>query len=195
MSVLRSASTDGVLRIVGLTAGVVAAAGLVVRLAVAGAVTVDTGIGRRVRPLGPIDVPIAAPREVVFDVIAAPYLRRTPRALGDELEVLERGSDMVVAAHRTPVGRRLVATTVESVRFSPPATVDFRLLRGPVPRVVERFTLHDVEGATRLEYAGELGTDGWLIGRRWGELVAKKWEATVRGSLERIRDEAQRRAR
>jgi hypothetical protein len=39
---------------------------------VTGACTLDIGIGRRVRPLGPLLVDMAAPREVVFDVIAEP---------------------------------------------------------------------------------------------------------------------------
>jgi Polyketide cyclase / dehydrase and lipid transport len=164
------------------------------RLVVTGRLTVDTGLGRHVRPLGPLSFAIAAPRETVFDVIAAPYLGRTPRAMADEIEVLERGSDMVLAAHRTPVGRGTVATTVETVRFDRPEVVAFRLLRGPVPHVVERFTLHDDAGATRLDYHGELGTDFWWLGRRWGDQVAGKWEATVRQSLDRVRSEAERRA-
>ena len=56
-------------------------------LLVRGALTLDLGIGRRVRPLGPITRTIAAPPETVFDVIAAPYLGRTPRALAGKLEV------------------------------------------------------------------------------------------------------------
>jgi hypothetical protein len=71
---------------------------------VTGACPIDLGIGRRVRPLGPQLVDMAAPREVVFDVIAEPYRGRTPRALADRLRVLERGSDMVLAAHFTPLG-------------------------------------------------------------------------------------------
>jgi hypothetical protein len=164
------------------------------RLVVTGGLTVDTGVGRRTRPLGPLTFAIAAPRETVFDVIAAPYLARTPRAMADEIEVLERGSDMVLAAHRTPVGGRMVATTVETVRFERPETVAFRLLRGPVPHVVETFTLHDDAGSTRLDYEGELGTDLWQLGRWWGDKVAGTWEATVRDSLGRVRDEAERRA-
>jgi hypothetical protein len=58
---------------------------------VTGACPIDLGIGRRVRPLGPQVVEMAVPREVVFDVIAEPYLGRTPRALADRLRVLERG--------------------------------------------------------------------------------------------------------
>jgi hypothetical protein len=50
---------------------------------------------------------------------------------------------MVLAAHFTPLGGRLglVAQTVETVRFTRPERVDFRLVRGPVPHVVEAFVL------------------------------------------------------
>jgi hypothetical protein len=71
---------------------------------VTGACPLDLGIGRRARPLGPQLVEVAAPREAVFDLIAEPYLGRTPRALADKVRVLERGSDMVLAAHVTPLG-------------------------------------------------------------------------------------------
>jgi hypothetical protein len=113
--------TRSIPRLLGYTtvgAGVTAAGyvGLVT-----GACPLDLGIGRRVRPLGPQLVDMAAPREVVFDVIAEPYLGRAPRALADKLRVLDRGGDMVLAAHFTPLGGRLglVAQTVETVRFTP----------------------------------------------------------------------------
>jgi hypothetical protein len=177
-----------------LVLGAAAAVAVAYRLVAQGQLTLDTGVGRRLRPLGPLTVAIAAPREIVFDVIAEPYLGRTPRALGAEIEVIERGTDMVLAAHRTPVGSGLVTTTVETVRFNRPASVDFRLLRGPVPHVVEQFTLHEEDGNTRFEYTGELGTDFWAAGELWGRQVASKWEATVSSSVERIRAEAERRA-
>ncbi len=60
---------------------------------VTGACPLDLGIGRRVRPLGPQLVEVAAPREAVFDLIAEPYLGRAPRALADKVRVLERGSE------------------------------------------------------------------------------------------------------
>ena len=56
-----------------------------------GEVTIDLGIGRRVRPLGPIRLDVAAPPEVVFDVIANPYPAKTPRAMEGKLDVLYRG--------------------------------------------------------------------------------------------------------
>lgn len=162
-------------------------------LVVRGSLTVDLGVGRTVRPLGPFTWHIAAPRELVFEVISAPYLGRTPRALGHKLRVLERGEDMVLAEHYTPVGP-FVTTTLETVRFEPPERVRFRLARGPVPSVVEEFELRKVDGETKLVYRGELGTDLWLLGRLWGSAVACMWEAAVRASLDAIAAEAERRA-
>jgi hypothetical protein len=70
-----------------------------------GSLTLDLGIGRSVRPLGPFAWKIPAPRELVFGVISAPYLQKTPRALEAKFRVLERGEDMVQAEHFTSVGR------------------------------------------------------------------------------------------
>jgi hypothetical protein len=158
---------------------------------VRGAVSLDLGIGRRYRRLGPLVVRIAAPREVVFDVIRAPYAR-TPRALASKLEVLERGRDMVLAAHFTRA-YGLTATTVETVRFEHPERVLFTLVRGPVPHVTEVFELREASDGTELEYTGELGTDLWLPGQLWGRAVARTWEATVASSLAAVKEEAERR--
>lgn len=160
---------------------------------VTGAVPVDLGVGRRVRALGPQVVTIRAPRETVFDLVAAPYAERAPRAMRDKVRVLERGTDLLLAAHYTPLRGRLVATTVETVRLSRPDRVDFRLVRGPVPHVLETFELVEEHGVTTLTYTGELGTDLWQLGRWWGDLVAPKWEATVAESLAAVKQEAERR--
>lgn len=160
-----------------------------------GALAPDVGVGRRTRPLGPQVVDIAAPREVVFDVIAQPYLGRSTRAMREKVRVLERGGDMVVAEHFTPIaGGRLTARTTETVRFTRPARIDFRLIRGPVPAVVESFRLTEHASGTRLEYEGERGTDGWTLGERWGRLVAARWEETVAASLRSVQREAERRS-
>ncbi len=161
-------------------------------LVVRGALTLDLGIGRRTSPLGPVRWTIDAPPEAVFDVIATPYLGRTPRALQQKLAVWEGGSDMVLAAHFTPV-RRMVATTLETVRFTRPRRIDFRLVRGPVPHLSESFELTEVDGATELVWSGELGTDLWGPGAWWGARVAHAWEKAVRASLEGVQAEAERR--
>jgi hypothetical protein len=190
--------TGSIPRLLGYaTVGAGAAAAGYVGL-VTGACPLDLGIGRRVRPLGPQLVEMTAPREVVFDVIAEPYLGRAPRALADKLRVLEQGGDMVLAAHFTPLGGRLglVAQTVETVRFTRPERVDFRLVRGPVPYVVEAFVLSEHAGGagTRLTYDGEIGADLWGLGQRWCALVARRWEQTVAASLAAVKIEAERRA-
>ena len=162
-------------------------------LVVRGDLALDVGVGRRVRALGPQEIHIHAPRDVVFEVISGPYLR-TPRAMRAKLEVLERGADMVLAAHHTPVAFGLTATTTETVRFEPPGRIEFRLVRGPVPHVVETFELREEGEKTELVYTGELGTDLWALGERWGVLVARSWEKTVAASLASTKEEAERRA-
>jgi hypothetical protein len=163
------------------------------RLVTSGAATIDVGVGRRVLNLGPRSWDISADRELVFDLIAGPYLGRTPRALEDKLEVWERGSDMVLAAHFTPV-KCGVATTLETVRFERPERVDFRVVRGPVPHVVESFVLDSTDEGTRLTWEGELGTDFWGLGAWWGNRVALAWDKAVRSSLAAVVAEAERRS-
>jgi len=162
------------------------------RLLTSGALTLDLDVGRRLRPLGPLLQPSRAPQEVVFDVIAAPYLGKAPRALADKLQVWERGSDMVLAAHFTPV-KCGITTTLETVRFQRPDRVDFRLVRGPVPHLVESFLLTASDRGTELRWQGELGTDLWAIGGWWGGRVARSWTHAVRTSLHEFAAEAERR--
>ncbi len=164
----------------------------VLALMARGVLTLDLGIGRNVRSLGPVRWEIAAPPEVVFDVIACPYLGRTPRALRKKFQVWERGTDMALAAHFTTVWG-MVATTVETVRFERPHQIHFRLLRGPVPHVAESFELKPTQAGTELTWTGELGTDFWALGRWWGRQVATVWERAVRDSLEAVKPEAERR--
>lgn len=162
---------------------------------VTGAVTLNLGVGRRVRRLGPIEVHIDAPRDTVYAVVTAPYAERRPSAMAKKVEILERTEHMVLAAHFTPVRGGLTATTTETVTFDPPRQVGFRLMRGPVPHVSETFDLTEPEPErTVLRYDGELGTDLWGLGERWGDLVAPTWERTVADSLAEVRVEAERRA-
>lgn len=171
-----------------------AAVGVGYYLTVTGKLTLDTGQGRRIRALGPFEVQIAAPAEVVFDVISSPYLGRTPHAMAAKLQVLERGEDMVLAEHYTPIlGGRLTTATLETVTFERPHRIGFRLVRGPVPYVVERFDLTEHDGGTTLAYGGELGTDFGALGACWGDRVAAPWEAAVHATFAQIRAESERR--
>jgi hypothetical protein len=80
------------------------------------------------------------------------------------------------------------------VRFERPRRVSFRLIKGPVPHVLERYQLRPSELGTAFEHRGELGTDLWALGAWWGSVVAPSWERTVANSLDGIRAEAERRA-
>jgi hypothetical protein len=176
-------------------AGLVSTAAAAYLALVTGRVTLDLGVGRRSRPLGPLTIDISAPRDVVYAVAAAPYAERRPRALSEKVDIWDRTENVVLAAHRTSVGRGLTAVTVESVTFDPPRRIGFRLLRGPVPHVAETFEFEPTATGTgtRLVYAGELGTDLWRLGERWGDVVAGTWVRAVQASLDSIRVEAERR--
>jgi hypothetical protein len=177
-------------------AAAAAAAGTVLyRSLVTGRLTLDLGVGRRTRGLGPLSVDIAAPPEAVFAAAAAPYAERRPRALMEKVRILERTDQMVLAAHHTPVGKHLTAVTVETVILDPPNRLAFRLVRGPVPYVAETFTLAATHDGTRLTYTGELGTDLGPVGQLWGNLVTRNWLAAVQTTLGVIKAESERRTR
>jgi uncharacterized protein YndB with AHSA1/START domain len=174
-----------------LGAGAAAIGGVGV-LGARGAFTLDLGVGRRTRRLGPIEMRIAAPPEMVFDVIEGPY-RRTPRAMAGKLRVWERGGDMVLAEHFTKIGP-LRASTLEVVRFERPERITFRLVRGPVPHVVESYELRELDGETGFVYSGELGADFWRLGDLVASRAAPLWERAVADSLDHVAREAERRA-
>ena len=129
---------------------------------------------------------------MVFDVIEGPY-RRTPRAMAGKLRVWKRAGDMVLAEHFTKIGP-LTASTLEVVHFERPERIRFRLVRGPVPHVVESYELSALDGGTRLVYSGELGADFWGLGALAADQAAPLWERTVADSLQLVAREAERRA-
>jgi len=159
-----------------------------------GKLTLDVGWGRSTHPLGPLEMAVGAPPEIVYDVVASPYLSHTPRELRGQLEVLERGADLVVAAHHTRLWW-LTSTTVESVRFERPERVSFRLLRGVAPHVREQFTFEESDQGTIVRYGGELAMDFWIPGRIAGRLVARTWKRVVRQHMEQVKGIAEDRAR
>jgi uncharacterized protein YndB with AHSA1/START domain len=159
-----------------------------------GRLTLDAGLGRSLHRLGPLTVEIAAPPELVFEHLSAPYLGRAPRDVAATLEVIERGSDMVVARHFSKVAF-YTSETVESVRFEPPRRISFRHLRGPVPHAVEAFDLVDHDEGTQLVYTGELGIDFWALGKLAGRYwVTPTWLGIVRAHLDQVKTATEARA-
>jgi hypothetical protein len=91
-----------------------AAAGYV--LVVRGVVTLDLGLGRRVRPLGPIRLEVAASPETLFDVIAGPYLAKTPRAMRSKLQLGQLWGQLVARTWERAVQRSLDVAHAEPQR-------------------------------------------------------------------------------
>ena len=60
---------------------------------------------------------------------------------------------MVLAAHFTQL-KCGITTTHETVRFQQPDRIDFRLVRGPVPHLVESFLLTANDAGTDLRCRG-----------------------------------------
>ena len=104
-------SLRNVVTLSGIAVGATLAGGATYLGLVTGAAPLDLGIGRRTRPLGPLHILIHAPRQTVFEIIGAPYGERAPQSYQKKVRVIERGTDMVLAAHYTPIvvdsGQRL----------------------------------------------------------------------------------------
>jgi Polyketide cyclase / dehydrase and lipid transport len=157
-----------------------------------GRLHLDLGWGRSVHALGPITIRIAAPRDLVFEIINAPYAGRA--GSGSGVEVIAGDGALVVAAHNTKV-HFYTARTVEVVEFEPPGRVAFKHLTGPVPAASEQFTLADVDEGTELLYSGEFGVDFFVLGRIAGRhWVRPQWERSVREHLDDLKARAEARA-
>jgi hypothetical protein len=178
--------------VVALTALIVISiAALFLALAM-GRLHLDFGVGRSFHPLGPITITIRATRELVFEIIAAPYLGRSSAGRG--IEVLARSKDLVVARHNTRV-HFYTAQTTEVVDFNPPTRVGFRHVSGPVPHAVEEFVLEQIDDGTELRYRGEIGIDFFILGRMAGRYwVRPQWERVVSAHIEDVRERAEARA-
>jgi hypothetical protein len=99
-------------------------------------------------------IDVAAPRELVFEVIAS-----AGRSVGETYE------GKLVEFETRWRGR--VIKTVELVMLDPPARIGYRWVEGPLDRVEEEILLDaPTPGKTVMTYAGRLGTEaglkGWL---------------------------------
>jgi len=172
----------------------VAGTGTLAGLMATGKLTLDTGWGRSTHELGPLTWTIDAPRDLVWQQFTGPYLGSIPRDMRENFDVVEHGSDLVVAWHKSHFGR-FAAETVEAVGFEEPHRIRFRHLRGPVPHAVEEFRFEELDEATTLlTYDGELGMDGWMAGSFaaryavipiWLEVVTEHVDATVEAVTDR----------
>jgi hypothetical protein len=136
------------------------------------------------------------PRRLPNGSTAVAVMKPSPRSSGASGTRRRHGAGSPPHLARRAAGLGLVAQTVERVRCTRPERVDFRLVRGPVPHIVEAFELTVQAGGatTRLAYHGEIGADLWRVGQGWCELIARRWEQAVAASLAAGKAEAERRA-
>ena len=178
--------------VVGVLAALIVVSSAALFLALAmGRMHLDLGVGRSYHQLGPITATIRAPRELVYEVISAPYLGRS-RAPG--LEILARSEHLAVARHHTKV-HFYTSQTTEIVELTPPTRVSFRHLCGPVPHALEELVLEQTDAGTELRYSGELGIDFYILGRIAGRYwVRPQWERVVAAHIEDLRQRAEAKA-
>ena len=140
---------------------------------------------------------MAAPRELVFQMLSAIGKGNLPGATGESSRVIEREGDTIIAEFITPSGRRSYRT-VEEVVLYPPERITYRHLDGPLPYAEEEFALEEQDDATVLRYSGEfeyrvimLPGMGWLIGRLY---IKSKYDAVIRDHMESLKSAAEARA-
>jgi hypothetical protein len=157
-----------------------------------GRLHLDLGWGRSLHQLGPLAMRIDARRELVYEILSAPYLGR---ARNESIDVLARGESLVVAAHLTQV-HFYKSRTVEAIELEPPARISFRHLTGPVPYAIEEFRLEQAGEETELHYDGEIGIDFFLLGRIAGRSwVVPQWRRAVGDHLDAVKAQTEQRAR
>ena len=77
---------------------------------VSGQLTLDLGWKRSIRSLGPLSVDVDAPGRDRVRRHRRAVPGRTTHAMAEKLQVVERGSDMVLAEHYTAVGSKRAVT-------------------------------------------------------------------------------------
>jgi len=144
-------------------------------------------------PLKDHSVTIAAPRELVFQMLSS---FRRGRIQGDDSEssrlISEDGNTKVVE-FRTKAGP-FTYTTLEEVKLFPPCRITFKHLQGPLHFSEEAFAFEETEeGQTLMTHAGSFVWKrfpflGWLGGviytRPMYHRVIRKHMAVVREAAE-----------
>ena len=141
-------------------------------------------------------VMIAAPLDLVYQMMSSFGRGRLKGDNGGASKVLRRSGDGVVVEFKTRVGP-LAVTTVEEITLEPPGRLIFRHQEGPLRYAIEEFALDQVDGGTELEHTGEFIWSraplvGWLVGRL---LIKRVFERVIQGHMAVIRAASEARAR
>ena len=140
---------------------------------------------------------IAAPRQMVFQMLSAIGKGSLPGSQGESSRVLEREGDTIIAEFLTASGKRTYRT-VEKVQLYPPERITYRHIEGPLTFAEKEFSLHERGSGTELQYSGEMGCRiflmpglGWLIAMLY---VRPKYNEVIRNHMERLKVAAEARA-
>lgn len=149
----------------------------------------------RIIYLQPLDLQIAAPRHMVFQMLSAIGSGQLPGAPGDSARVLSRDGNTIVAEFHTKAGWRTFVT-VEEITLYPPERITFQHLKGPLSYVHEEITLDEQDTVTVLRYRGEFFVNswpllGWFVGRLY---VRPLFQRTVGHHLHGIKKALEDRA-
>lgn len=147
--------------------------------------------------LGPIEVDIAAPAPLVFQMLGA--IGQGARRPGEHAEIVERDGDTFVADFWTPVplpfGRPRSVRTRETVRLVPPDRIEYVHIDGPVRGLRESITIQALEaGRSRLVYRGTYEPGRIGSGVLFRSLARPSVERAVRDHFADLRERAEARA-
>ncbi len=124
-----------------------------------------------------VEVMLQADRRLAFEVLTAFDSARARE--GGGLRVIERQGDRWLIEFHTSyalwLGRRSTFVTTEWVTVTPPGQIDFTLAEpsGSLTLLEDRFTLDDIDGATRFRYDSTFGMRGAIVGWALGKLVVE----------------------
>lgn len=130
-----------------------------------GRITMELGWGRNRLPLRDRREEIAAPPEIVLDLLRRAARGKLPGVTERErTDVLEEDGGLIVNESLNDSRFGMVRAR-EAVRFHPDGRVTYRHLSGPLPGTEEAFEVRAEGDGTVLTYRGTIPVDFWGLGR------------------------------
>jgi hypothetical protein len=155
---------------IALAAILAAVAAVIIVQIAQGRISVAVPWGRRDVPLRERQVRIAAPRDLVRDVLTSAARGRTPSLeSGERTEVVD-GQDGLILNRSLTRSKFGLVQAMELVRVTE-ERVAYLHVAGPLPGTSEDFRLEQVNGETLLGYRGRIPVSFWALGRAVARLL------------------------